>query len=264
MSKVQDRVRGSFVRWELMTRSVSEAVSFYQKLLGWGAHDEELADGGHYSHLTQGAFRLGGIYAMAEDLAQRPAAAHWLPYLGVASVDAALAEAKELGAKVTAESFDFVDLGRMALLLDPTGAPFGLWEDRQGAELPRTVAWHELSTHDTEAAAIFYGDMFGWRPDQNKNDAAASADQLRITRLSSAGGPEAALVRLGPKFRSVPAHWMPYFLVDDMESALATIKSEGGRLLAETTSTQLGPQAVAQDPQGAVFGLMRRIAAELN
>lgn len=252
MSKGRQPDLGSFVRWELMTRSVPKATEFYQSLFGWGALGEDMPDGASYVHLNQGGHRIGGIYAMADDLAAKPAASHWLPYLGVGNVDQSLAEAKGMGAKVTAESFDFADLGRMALLLDPTGAPFGLWQDEQRTLLERSVAWHELSTHDVSAAATFYGDMFGWLPQSE------AKGEVSITRFQSGGRATAAMIALGTRFRAVPAHWLPYFWVADVTECLEKVTTSGGRILAKPSAGMWGTQVVAQDPQGAVFGLMSR------
>ncbi len=250
MSKGRQQDLGSFVRWELVTRAVPQAVDFYQSLLGWETMFEDLPDGASYVHVSQGGHRIGGIYAMADDLALKPAASHWLPYIGVSDVDQSLQEAKGMGAKVTAESFDFAGLGRMALLLDPTGAPFGLWQDQQRSLLDRSIAWHELSTHDMDGASTFYGDMFGWLPQSE------AKGEVSMTRFHSGGRPAAAMIALNARFRAVPAHWLPYFLVADVSEGVDKLSAAGGRILAKPSAGAWGTQAVAQDPQGAVFGLM--------
>ncbi|MGR7002329.1 hypothetical protein ACU686_37095 [Yinghuangia aomiensis] len=62
---------------------------------------------------------------------------------------------------------DVLDMGRFALLTDPTGAPFGLWQARSlvGAELvnePGGIVWTELLTRNTPRALAFYGALFGY------------------------------------------------------------------------------------------------------
>ena len=49
---------------------------------------------------------------------------HWMLYIQVDSADDAAAKAEKLGAKVLAPAFDVMDVGRMAVLQDPTGAIF--------------------------------------------------------------------------------------------------------------------------------------------
>jgi hypothetical protein len=55
---------------------------------------------------------------------------------------------------------DVIDVGRFAIISDPTGAALGLWQPRRhtGAELvnePVSLAWNELNTRDTQAAQPF-------------------------------------------------------------------------------------------------------------
>jgi len=255
MSKVPVKSAGTFVRWELMTTTAPAAKQFYQRLFAWQMDDEELADGVIYTHLRHGQKRFGGLYPMSVELAARPAAAHWLPYVGVADVDTALAAAKEKGAKVTAESFGFADLGHMALIQDPTGAPIGLWQDAHASvSSPASLAWHELSTHNAEVATQFYQQMFDWQAESE------GQGPINIKMFTVGARPVAAMITLSTRFQAVPAHWLPYFQVEDMELTVAAIKAGGGRLLAAPVSHIWGAQAVAQDPQGAVFGVMTSTA----
>ena len=52
----------------------------------------------------------------------RGSAPHWLPYVTVDDPDATLARAKKLGAKIPVEPTDIPNIGRFAVLQDPTGA----------------------------------------------------------------------------------------------------------------------------------------------
>ena len=67
----------------------------------------------------------------------------------------AVKKAESLGAKVLAPPFDVMDAGRMAILQDPTGAVFEVWEAKNsiGAKIlnePGALCWSELTTRDTE------------------------------------------------------------------------------------------------------------------
>jgi len=79
----------------------------------------------------------------------------------VANVDETVKKAQSLGAKVFAPPFDVMDAGRMAVLQDPTGAVFQVWQAGRsiGAKIlnePGTLCWTELTTTDTAAAEKFY------------------------------------------------------------------------------------------------------------
>lgn len=53
---------------------------------------------------------------------------HWLMYLSVSDCDAFAAKAKELGATLYLPTTTLEDVGRMAVVVDPQGASFGLFQ----------------------------------------------------------------------------------------------------------------------------------------
>jgi uncharacterized protein len=61
---------------------------------------------------------------------------------------------------------------------------------------------------------------------------------------------------MSEQMQSVPPHWLPYFKIDDIEKNVAKIKSKGEILMPVTHAEGVGLFAVAQDPQGAAFGLL--------
>jgi predicted enzyme related to lactoylglutathione lyase len=97
---------------------------------------------------------------------QKGVPSHWQLYVAVESADAAATRARELGATVLAPPFDVFDSGRTAVLQDPTGAVFAVWEARRHAGLgvvdePGAFCWVELLTRDTSKVAGFYKALFG-------------------------------------------------------------------------------------------------------
>ena len=87
---------------------------------------------------------------------------HWTAYVAVESADAAAEKAKQLGGTVVAPPFDVFDAGRMAVLQDPSGAFFSVWQAKPHigsgvAGETGTVAWNELMTRNIDAAGGFKG-----------------------------------------------------------------------------------------------------------
>ena len=81
----------------------------------------------------------------------------WTTYISVEDADASIAKVKAAGGMVFVEPMDVLDVGRMAVFADPTGAAAAVWQPRRhiGAGLvnePGALAWNELSTRDTDAA----------------------------------------------------------------------------------------------------------------
>src|SRR4051812_2969672 len=79
--------------------------------------------------------------------------AHWNSYVTVDVVDAVASRVGDLGGQVYVPPFDVMDVGRRAVLGDPTGGVLSLWEARRhpGAGLvnaPGAFWWNELATRD--------------------------------------------------------------------------------------------------------------------
>jgi predicted enzyme related to lactoylglutathione lyase len=54
----------------------------------------------------------------------------------------------------------------------------------------------------------------------------------------------------------VPAHWLPYFQVTDVDATAHTASGAGGGVLLEPVQMEGGPRfAVLHDPQRAAFGV---------
>jgi len=114
---------GVFVWDELGTQDVDGAARFYHEVFGWTTRDMGAEYGG-YRIFQSGETQIGGLMAMPDT--SRPS--QWVPYVAADDVDATVAEAKGLGATVVAEPMDVPAVGRIAVLIDPQGAAFGLFK----------------------------------------------------------------------------------------------------------------------------------------
>jgi uncharacterized protein len=238
---------GTFSWTDLGTSDPDGAKSFYTGLFGWEIEDMPIPEGGVYSMA-----RLDGKYAAAIYTAQEGQPTAWASYVTVDEVDAAMRRAAERGATTMVEPFDVLEAGRMAVLQDPTGAAFALWQPRDhiGAEIvngPGALSLNQLNTPDPERAQQFYGDLFGWRAE------AAPGDQpywgLYLGDRLNAG-----MMPLPPDM-GAPPHWLVYFGTDDIDAAAERIGGSGGTVTFPKTEVPGGHILVAQDPQGATFAL---------
>jgi uncharacterized protein len=166
----------------------------------------------------------------------------------VASAADTTAKAKDAGATVLADPFDVMEVGRMSVIADPTGATLCLWEPRQsiGAQLvntPGSMTWNELSTGDIDGSKRFYGDVFGWTFEEVPD--AGGYSVIRNGERSNGG--------VTPQ--DGPSNWVPYFGHDDVDRAIEEIPGLGGNVLTGPVRMPQGSIAVAADPQGAVFAL---------
>src|SRR3954451_7728860 len=143
------------------------AAAFYGELMGWETEDLMPAD----SPESYIVCRLRGrdvAGLVSNGPAPAPPKALWGTHVWVDSADATADAARQAGDTVIAKPFDSPGGGRVAVLADPSGAAFCLWEpqERHGAQLvnePSAWAMSLLSTPDPEAATDFYGALFGWQ-----------------------------------------------------------------------------------------------------
>jgi len=250
---------GTFSWAELSTTDPDAAKAFYGELLGWEANDLPLPDGGTYSMMRIAGEPVAAIQKKPDFQDRLPS--YWFNYVTVASADETAAAAKGAGGNVHMEPFDVMDSGRMTVIMDPTGAAFGVWEPNQhiGAALvndPGTLTWNELSTTDPARAMEFYETLFGWS--FQALDTGDFPPYWSIGHEGAAAGRNGGMRELPEEHRAegVPSNWMPYFAVGSAEQAIGVSEGAGGTKLFGPLQVPAGRFAVIQDPQGAIFGVV--------
>ena len=251
---------GTFCWVELGTTDGEAAKKFYTGLFGWTFTDSPIGPAMVYTMLKQDGKDVGALYKMPEEMTSQGIPPNWLSYVSVANADESAAKAKELGATLMKEPFDVMDVGRMAVVQDPTGAVFALWQPgtHHGAGLynsPNSLCWNELSTSDTEKAGDFYSGLFGWTRNVQQ------FGPMTYTTFRNNERPAGGMYKPGPEMGNIPPHWLAYFSVDDCDATLAKANELGATTLAPPMDIpDTGRFAVLQDPQGAVFAVIKLIS----
>jgi predicted enzyme related to lactoylglutathione lyase len=242
---------GAFSWTDLTTTDQGAAKQFYSDLFGWTAVDNPMGDGMVYSMMQIDGKNVAAISPQMQ--AQRAAGVppSWNSYITVESADATAESARKLGANVMAPAFDVFDAGRMAVIQDPQGAFFEVWEPKQniGASLvnvPGALAWNELASTDPEASGEFYRELFGWQTEPMEGPMPYLVIKNSDGRMN--GG-------IRPAMENEPSYWLVYFGADDIDARLASAGELGGTALVGTTDIGMGKIAVVRDPQGAVFAM---------
>jgi uncharacterized protein len=273
MSERSDYQAGVPCWVDTMCPEPQSAMRFYQELFGWefagpGAMPGEAAGGYFVARLRDRD--VAGVGAQPV-VGASPAPA-WTTYVSVADVGDAVARATAAGGTVLAGPVAAPPAGRLAVLADPAGAAFGVWEPelRQGAQVvnePSAWAMSLLQTTDPDGAKAFYRDLFGWE-----------AEAFDI------GGAEGALFRLpgylgGEPQQPVPrdvvaamaptageasgagsSYWSVNFWIDDADAAAAKTRALGGNVVVPPRDTPGFRNAVLADPHGAVFSVSKLVA----
>ncbi len=251
---------GTFCWIDLGTPDQDAAGEFYGALFGWTLKEDENAEqtGGYRTAQLNGN-AIGGVMKLMME-GQPPA---WLNYVCVEDADATVAKVREAGGQVFAEPMSVLDYGRMAVLADPTGAAFGIWQPgiHTGADVvsePNAMAWSELGTRDPEAAKRFYADVFGWTYEEKEYEGTGAYTAIALGDKTVGG-----LLDITDRVPAeVPAHWPVYFAVEDADATIAKAKDEGGEIPAGPFDIpEVGRIAVIKDPWGAFFAVIQPDAA---
>ena len=140
----------------------------------------------------------------------------WTTYLATSDADATARKIKDAGGQVIVEPADVMDVGRMAVAVDPAGAVFGLWQARAfpGAQIvnePGAMCWNEQMSNDFEGSKSFYAAVFGYEYGDTQPATPATRP------LKSTGVLSAASAVITPAFWPIPrppggwtsARWTP-------------------------------------------------------
>lgn len=257
MALIDKHPAGSFCWIELATTDQKAAKSFYSALFGWDPQDSPMGPDEFYTMFKLEGRDAAAGYTMRPEQRAQGVPPHWMPYIAVDNADQAVNKVKQLGGTVVAPAFDVMEFGRMAVIQDPTGAHFCVWQARKNtglgiAHVAGTLCWADLSTPDAKRAADFYSGLFGWQIMAGENDKSGYL-HIKNGEHFIGGIPPAAHRQPG-----VPPHWLAYFWVDDVDASAAKAKQLGANLyLAPMTVEGVGRMAVIADPQGAVFAIFK-------
>ncbi len=259
MATITQHAPGTFCWPELATIDQSGAKAFYSALFNWETQDDDIGGGEVYTMMSLQGRTLGALYNMRPEERSQGIPPHWNSYVAVESADTSAAKAKALGGTILAEPFDVMDVGRMAIIQDPTGATFCIWEAKKhaGAAVLNevgTLIWTELLTTDTARAQAFYTTLFGWKAD------AKPMGPMTYTIYQNGAAQAGGMMQIPKEMGPIPSHWMVYFGVADADATATKTASLGGKIAtAPHDVPNVGRFAVLQDPQGAYFAVFKPI-----
>lgn len=278
MSAATEHPVGVFCWFDLATTDAAAARTFYAELLGLSATalgseaegDGDVENPDVYTVLHKDEKTVCALYSMSQEMRDQDMPAHWLSYVSVDSVDASVDNVETLGGTVMQAPLDVPEAGRMAVVRDPGGALFALWEARgiSGAELtgaPGTPCWSQLHAAQDESTEDFYGALLGWSvraAPVGEGDAEPDAESASRGRsefhLGELGVGGLSRRVEGGEGKDAPPGWTIYFRVEDCDATVERAKSLGAGLIGEgpVEIAGLGRGAFLRDPQGATFAVL--------
>jgi uncharacterized protein len=256
--KKKEYKQGQFCWVELHTTNTKQARNFYGELLGWSFNERPLSGTEVYTMALRGDNVICGMFDLSKEDKAKKIPPHWNNYISVKSADETAKKAKTLGAKVLEEPFDVKDVGRMAVLQDPTGPIFNLWQPKAHAGMTAdsmdlgSFCWNECGTRGVDKAETFYKKLFGW------DIKASKSDSMKYGEIYLEGNeyPIGGIYELTKEMKDVPPHWMCYFNIESCKKSTDLAKKMGAEAIMDTKQIpDMGHISVIRDPQGAVFGL---------
>lgn len=247
------------------------SLPFYEALFGWEFENTMPEDQGEY---YMARIRGGDVAAIGSLPDGAPPMAVWNTYVAVQSADASAAKVRDTGGAVLMEPFDVMEAGRMAVVADPEGARFCVWQANKnvGAAVVNehgALNFNGLATRDPAAAERFYNAVFGWEilplPSGSMWTLPGYGDHLEEAtpglreNMKQMGAPDgfvdvvAAINPIAADDTETPAHWTVTFGVDNADETAAKAAEVGGEVVAGPDDAPWTRIAVLKDPQGATF-----------
>ena len=255
--------QGDFIWYELMTPDPDGAKAFYDAVVGWEISGEGPAEYNGYRMIgrSDGKF-AGGLLPLTPEMQQHGARPTWLGYVYVPDVDETIASIEAAGGKALMPATDVPNVGRIAMVADPQGAPFYVMKpippeadpnaqsDVFSTTAQQRVNWNELSTSNPAAARRFYGEQFGWD----------SAEFMPMGEMGDYRFIDHHGQRLGALCGTMPgqqSRWRYYIRVPSIAKAKELVEGNGGTVAMGPHEVPTGDWIlIGTDPQGAEFALV--------
>jgi predicted enzyme related to lactoylglutathione lyase len=229
-------------------------------VLGWTAGEASEQFGGYFMFFADGAPAAGCMPVMDGT----PAFDDWTIYLTVADAAATVQQVTAENGAVKVPPMQVADLGTEAVLDDPFGARFGIWQADTfpgfgpvGTGKPGTPAWFELHARDYAGAVSFYKKAVGWTPKVMSDVPGFRLTAIEDPAKGQAGQPVAGIMDATGYLRENEApRWDIYVSVENTDKALETAAGLGGVVFSEATDTPFGRMGGVLDPMGARFKLV--------
>ena len=250
------KYQGQFCWLELTAIDWQAAKTFYCSFFNWRAEDEDIGGGMYYTKMFIDNKVVAAMFQRTPEQEAQGVMTNWLTYIAVDDVDATLTIAESLNATIFSGPHDVMNAGRMAIMQEPNGAIFAIWQANQHTGLEQrdisgSLCWSELATLNREESKTFYHKILGWGYDDKK------MMEITYTELKAGEHQEGGMLEMTEEWGDTPPHWMNYFAVENCDDAVISAQELGATICVPVTEIpDVGRFAVINDPQGATFSII--------
>jgi predicted enzyme related to lactoylglutathione lyase len=251
---------GRFVWLDLMSKDVDKDRAFLEQLLGLTVDERPMGPDYSYAMLMADGEGMGGINPLE---ATDPLPSHWIGYVVVSDIAAALAAAEEAGGQVVVPPMDIPDTGRFAVVKDPQGAYFSPLQPASAETMlpkelgkPGQACWWELHTSDPQGAKDFYGKVVGW----GSHDVDMGGQPYGLWLMGDDPMNPGGFMKAQA---GQPSSWLYYLLVPDVDASTARVGELGGQVIESPRDVPgQGRMSVITMPGGAAMALFTGLPRE--
>ncbi|MBA3944626.1 MAG: VOC family protein [Herpetosiphonaceae bacterium] len=237
---------------DLMTPDTDAARTFYQAVFGW-EYDIGGPEFGGYTTARLGKRTTAGM--VDNQPGAPPMSAAWTLYFATDNIEADVAHAVKLGAKVLSPAMAVGEFGSMATCEDPTGAAFSFWQagqhvGSQVTEEPGSAAWYELFSSNAKQARDFYMALLGATTDPMPGG-------MEYYVLKHGEQELGGITQIEASWGDFHPQWITYFAVANTDETVAVVTKLGGKVMGPIDDSPFGRMVTLMDPSGATFKVVQ-------
>lgn len=239
---------------DAMFADVEAAKRFYGDVLGWTFGDPDTDHGGYTMAFSNGK----PVGAVVPPMPGGDEQSAWCLYFATPDAAGTAKKVKAAGGQVVAEPMKVGGFGTMALLKEPSGAAFGVWQPGSHKGFGKAghaggYTWAEVFTRDPGAVDGFLPKVFPYKAQRVADEHV----DFKIFRTPGAEQPVLGRMAMGEEFPpELPSYVNVYFGVDDCDAAVKKAVDGGAQLRFGPMSSPFGRFAALTDPQGANFSVI--------
>ncbi|MEM7457738.1 MAG: VOC family protein [Planctomycetota bacterium] len=227
----------NFVWADLSTYDTLSSIAFYKNVFGW-----QFYDSGGYHVAMNGTEEVAGIYETPDFFKKIKMPHFWMSYIGVEDAQRTAEIASQFDAAKVELMDDFYG-GRIALIRDPLGAGFAVYDGGQlhVRDGSTGLCWNELHVSDATKVLSFYQQLFGWNFTFNKTAATYQCFDSNNNHVTD-------IVEVPNQVKGKQEYWVCTFAVEDVVQATSRIERNGGGVLNDE-----GYRIMLYDNSGEAF-----------
>lgn len=215
---------------DLSTYTPKETIHFYESVFGWKYYQD-----GDYYLAYKGSQEVVGLYETPDRFQQMNMPHFWMTYMKVTAIESKVEKAKKLGGIIEMES-QINGLGKVALIRDPQGAGFTIYEggtltSTRTKNEANTLIWNELHVSNTSKVLPFYEELLDWKFEKS------DFDSYQVFNLEE--NHVADIKQIPNAYKGKYEYWVCTFGVKDLQESKERILKNHGSILFEEDNRAL-------------------------